>query len=85
MPTNTAVPEAYYKQRKQLFLHLEQHLSLCHPNLKPKQLALEARALWAGIQGICTLSISNKLDDDNLPIESIVNTLVQHFLSTQGE
>lgn len=85
MPKNAAVPETYYKQRKQLFLHIEKHLSLCHPNMSPAQLVLETRALWAGIQGICTLSIRNKLDDDNLPLESIVNTLVQHFLSTQGE
>ena len=85
MPKDSEVPQSYYQQRKQLFHYIEQPLSAIHPNLSPDKLALESRALWAGIHGICVLAINNKLDDDNLNLKEIAQTLIQHFLNTQGE
>ncbi len=84
MPEGKDVPLTYLQQRSRLFNILEQQFSLNYPELPANQIALEARALWAGVHGICILGLSGKLDDDGLPLKSIAEVLINHFLKHQG-
>ncbi|MDQ7004724.1 MAG: TetR/AcrR family transcriptional regulator [Ghiorsea sp.] len=78
--TNTEdTPQDYYEQRTSLFHILESQLQHIHPELPLQHIAIEARALWAGIHGICMLNITNKLNDDGYTLQDIAATLVAKF------
>ncbi len=78
---NETIPDWYQQKVKQIFRIVEvefEGLSTAHTEAEAKQ---AARALWSGIHGICTLSLSGKLDllgvDD---IEDTVVLLVENFI-----
>ena len=85
LPDDMELPEIYQKHRAQLFRLLEEQLKCAYPNKLDKEVALEARALWAGVHGICTLALLNKLDDDGLNIKDIVQTLLVRFNTVGGD
>jgi len=84
MPDDMEVPAGYQQQRARLFALLEQQFSHAYPDMSAQQAALEARALWAGVHGICILALSDKLDDGGMPLQSIVQVLVDHFIRAKG-
>jgi len=83
------MPQAYPQQRAHMFQLLAQQFTLAYPDKSTTQIAIESRALWAGIHGICVLSLDGKLDDEGIAMPDIAQTLIQHFLNTnpntQGE
>ena len=72
-------PSDYYNKRENLFHILEQSIAAKKPALSQHQVALEARALWAGAHGICSLMLNNKLSDDGFKPQDIANTLISKF------
>jgi len=85
LPDDVELPEIYQKHRAQLFRLLEEQLKCAYPDKSNQDIALEARALWAGVHGICTLTLLNKLDDDGLHIKDIVQTLLVRFNTVGGD
>jgi len=85
LPNDVALPEIYQKHRSQLFRLLEEQLKCAYPDKSNRDIGLEARALWAGVHGICTLALLNKLDDDGLNIKAIVQTLLVRFNTVGGD
>jgi len=79
LPNGVDAPESYLRRRSQLFALLEQQLASIYPEKGEQELVLEARALWAGVHGVCTLALLDKLDDDGLSIKDIVRILVLKF------
>lgn len=78
-------PQDYYQLRTNLFHILEAQLGHINPQLSAHDIALEARALWAGIHGICMLNITNKLDDDGYTLNDIATTLISKFVRAKEE
>jgi len=79
---NEKVPDEYQQKVNQIFRIVEvefEQLSSTHTDEQSKQ---AARALWSGVHGICTLSLTGKLD--LLGVDSIENTvvlLVENFIA----
>jgi len=79
---NEKVPDEYQQKVNHIFRIVEtefEQLSSAHTNEQSK---LAARALWSGVHGICTLSLTGKLD--LLGVDSIENTvvlLVENFIA----
>jgi len=75
------VPDGYQQKVKQIFSLVEhqfQQLDTTHSEEQSKQ---AARALWSGVHGICTLSLTGKLDLLGVDsIENTVNLLVENFI-----
>jgi len=79
---NEKVPDEYQQKVNHIFRIVEvefEQLSSAHTDEQSKQ---AARALWSGVHGICTLSLTGKLD--LLGVDSIENTvvlLVENFIA----
>jgi AcrR family transcriptional regulator len=74
-------PEDYAAQQKRLFDILEMNMTRLYPHISGQAVALEARALWAGMDGISSLAASGKLDKEgDLGVKPIVHVLLNRFL-----
>ncbi len=78
-------PQDYYQLRTSLFHILEAQIQHIQPKLSQHNVAIEARALWAGVHGICMLNITNKLDDDGYTLNDIATTLISKFVGEKEE
>lgn len=82
LASNESVPDWYQQKVNDIFSLVElqfQQLSTSHSEEQSKQ---AARALWSGIHGICTLSLTGKLEllgVDN--IDETVTLLVNNFIA----
>lgn len=47
-------------------------------------IAMQARALWGGVHGICILSLSGKLDHGDFPIGDMTDLLIEQFVYGLG-
>jgi len=75
------VPEWYQQKTNQIFSVVEQQFNRLSTKYNEEESKQAARALWAGVHGICTLSLTGKLDllgVDN--IENTVELLVESFI-----
>ncbi|MDX8388251.1 MAG: TetR-like C-terminal domain-containing protein [Ghiorsea sp.] len=81
---NTIIPQAYLEQQSRLFTILETAFAKHHPNKSTKEVTLEAKALWAGVHGVCILALSNRLDDGTTPLEDVAEVLINTFLNARG-
>ncbi len=80
---------AWQEQRiSALFTLLEQELLKLKPNARALDCQRAARVLWAGVQGICQLTLENKLfppagmGGDS---EILIDSLLTHYLSSWME
>lgn len=80
---------AWQEQRiAALFTLLEQELLKLKPHARAQDCQQAARVLWAGVQGICQLTLENKLfspagmADDS---EILINSLLTHYLTSWTE
>ena len=74
------IPEWYRKEIEASFSMVEASL-LALPAMKPSVARDAARVLWAGLHGICALSISQKLERvDAAPVQALVENFVGNYL-----
>ncbi len=68
------VPDWYQQKVNQIFSLVELQFKLLAAKHTDEQSKQAARALWSGVHGICTLSLTGKLD--LLGVDNIENTVV---------
>ncbi len=81
-PNPADAPQDYYAKRSFLFQLLETQFALLNPSASTQAIAIEARAFWAGVHGICSLYNNDKLSDDGQAIQDIAHTLIQKFTAS---
>jgi len=75
------VPEWYQQKVEQVFGLIETQFKKLSLERTEEQSSLAARALWGGVHGICTLSLTGKLDLVGVTnIEDTVTLLVDNFI-----
>jgi len=75
------IPDWYQNKIDKLTHQFELCLASLKPELDPLEIKHNAFALFAGIQGICALSIKPNLDKDEFEkVEATIITLVRHFM-----
>jgi len=73
-------PEWYQEKIDRLFRRVEAQFARLSPSCPTEQNRQAARALWSGIHGICTLSLTGKLDAEEInDVENAVILLVESF------
>ena len=76
------IPEWYQQKINQLFSPVEAQFAQLVPSCSTQQSKLAARALWSGVHGICTLSLSDELDAESISdVENAIVLLVESFIS----
>jgi len=78
---NETIPDWYQQKVNSIFKRVELQFQQLPSRHNEEQAQLAARALWSGVHGICTLSLSGKMD--LLGIDSVENTvtlLVENFI-----
>jgi AcrR family transcriptional regulator len=75
------LPEWYQQKIKQIFSLVEAQFARLAPNGSTQQNRLAANALWSGIHGICSLSLSHDPDATNIKeVEDTVVLLAKNFI-----
>jgi AcrR family transcriptional regulator len=75
-------PEWYRQKISLIFSMLETQFALLAPNCSTQQSRLAAHALWSGVHGICTLSLTKEQDARDIQdTEDAVLLLVENFIS----
>ena len=77
LPENQSFPDWYEKKIITIFNIIETAVKKEVPTLTTKSINRTTRILWAGLHGICTLSISGKLKPTKSESEEI---LIQNFI-----
>ncbi|MFZ2407513.1 MAG: WHG domain-containing protein [Methylobacter sp.] len=74
-------PDWYQQKLNRLFSPVEAQFAQLAPDCPTQQLKQAARALWSGIHGICTLSLTGEPDAADMnTVESTVVLLVESFI-----
>lgn len=78
---DAAISEGCQQQINRISSPVEAQFALLAPNCSTQQSRQAARALWSGIHGICSLSLSNELDAEDInDVEHAVVLLVECFI-----
>ena len=81
MSNPTPLPDWYKEKMTRLFALVESAI-LPHSDNNRRQSRLDAKVLWAGIHGICVLSLSGKLDIVGAEkTEVLVNSLLKKYVA----
>lgn len=81
LPDDFAIPEAYQKKVDTIFGGLEAQFARLAPGCSEAEKKLAARALWAGIHGVCMLSLTGKMAIAGAnDLEDSVVLLVRNFI-----
>jgi len=81
LPQGTATPVWFVEKVRTLFELIEVPLRLLKPNGDPQMYRATTRALWGGVQGICTLAMSDKLRwGAEVATEEVIDSLVSNYL-----
>jgi AcrR family transcriptional regulator len=76
------LPDYYRGQIAGMYGRLESLLKTAVPQCSPGELARAARALWGGVQGLCVLALSEKLDIDHIEsLPEIADSLVRTYVT----
>lgn len=79
IPSNAERPEWYQAHIKRLFNIVEKHFEQIVLNKKEAEIA--AKTIWAGIHGICLLSLTGKLDTVGArSMKVLTDSLVDNYL-----
>jgi len=79
---DTEIPEWYQQKTQQIFSLVEAQFAQLAPNCSAQQSQQAARALWSGVHGVCTLSLTRELDAAAIKdIEEAVVLLVNSFIT----
>ncbi len=75
-------PEWYRQKIDGAFSLVEAQFAQLAPDSSAQQHNQAARALWSGVHGICTLSLTGKLDAEDInDVENALILLVENFIS----
>lgn len=75
---DAAIPEWYAEKTARLFDGIEQPMQMLSPHKNAKQ---SATALWAGVHGICILTLRGKLNiSPNDTALMIIDTMLDNFI-----
>lgn len=81
LPDQSKVPEWYQNRVDNLFTRVENLFRKLSPHSNASEINQVARALWGGIHGICTLSLTGSMDVVGVKdVEASVLMLVDYFL-----
>jgi AcrR family transcriptional regulator len=75
--------EAYTQVSESLLVFVQKQVARI-ATLQQAELEKQARALWGGVHGICILALSGKLHHHELPIQDLINLLVEQFVGGIG-
>ena len=76
------LPDYHRGQIAGMYERLESLLKTAVPQCSPAELARAARALWGGVQGVCMLALSEKLDIDHIEaLPEIADNLVRTYVT----
>lgn len=79
---DTKSPEWYLEKISRLFSRVEAQFAQLAPNRSARQNKQAARALWSGIHGICTLSLTGEQDAEEISdVENTIILLVESFIA----
>jgi len=74
-------PEWYQQKINLIYSQIEAQFAQLAPGCTTQQHKLAARALWSGVHGICTLSLTGNLKAEDInDIEDAIVLLVESFL-----
>jgi AcrR family transcriptional regulator len=81
LPEDFVLPDSYIQQIDAIFARVERQFALLSPTSMDSDKRRAARALWAGVHGICLLSLTRKMDVVGLiDVEACVVLLVRSFM-----
>lgn len=79
LPDGTELPQWYRDEITKIFDIVEKHFELITANKKKAEIA--AKTIWAGIHGICQLSLAGKLDTVGVNnITTLTDSLIDNYL-----
>lgn len=74
-------PDWYQQKINGVFSLVEAQFAQLAPDSSAQQCKQAARALWSGVHGICTLSLTDKLDAEGInDVENAIVLLVESFI-----
>ncbi len=80
-PQNNAIPAWYQKKQYAVFDRIEQSFVQLAPECAEDRRRQAAHALWGGVHGVSMLSLSGKLDRNNInDVAESVALLVRNFI-----
>lgn len=80
LPEGMALPEHHQAQINRLFALIEAPIRNLHgPNIAQAEITKEARALWAGVHGLATLTIGEKMDSSAHETIGILKLLIDRI------
>jgi len=81
LPDEATIPQWYQDKAEDSFHRVQAQFKRLTPEYPDTQLERAARALWCGIQGICTLSLGSDLNHlDIYNVEGNIMLLVRNFV-----
>lgn len=82
LPEDQSLPEWYSKKIVRIFAVVEATLKPLAPHRSESELEQAARALWAGVHGICILGITQKLGNvGEVSVLDLATSLMENYLS----
>ena len=82
LPEDKPTPEWYSVNFMRIFTVVEETLKALAPNQLESEVSQAARALWAGVHGICILGVTQKLGDvGEDSVQDLARLLMVNYLS----
>lgn len=79
------LPRYFTEQIASMYQQVEALLQSVAPQRSAEDITRAARALWGGVQGICVLALSDKLDIDRIEtLSEVADSLVGNYLAGLG-
>lgn len=81
LPDNQPTPDWYVEKIMRVFAVVEESLKPLAPHQGESEISQAARALWAGVHGICILGVTQKLGDvDEDSVQGLARSLIVNYL-----
>ena len=82
LPEGQPTPEWYIEKIMQIFSVVEETLKPFAPLQNENEISQAARALWAGVHGICILGVTQKLGDVGKDsVQGLARSLIVNYLN----
>jgi AcrR family transcriptional regulator len=82
LPEDQSTPDWYVEKIMRVFAVVEETLKPLAPHQSESEVSQAARALWAGVHGICILGVTQKLGDvGEDSVQGLAKSLMVNYLS----